>query len=254
VKRSFVVKGLAAFTVTGLVLLASRDARAIELGTPATEHPFRSAQNFALEIRLSPYRPQIDDDPNLGGAKPFEKNFGTKPRFFIGLELDWQAFRIPHVGTIGPGVGVGSVSMSRTVTTATGRESGDETSLTIYPFWGVAVLRADAFWRDLGIPLVPYAKAGVGVGIWRASGSGGTSSQDNVSGKGTTWGTQAALGIAFALDAIDPGASRNMDNATGINNTYVFLEAYWLSLDGIGQKNPLHVGTNTWSAGLAFEF
>ncbi|MDB4998024.1 MAG: hypothetical protein JWM74_5456 [Myxococcaceae bacterium] len=253
-KRSLVVQSLCTVATAAVVLCASRDASAIELGTPASEHPFRSAQNFALEIRLSPYRPQIDDDPALNGNKPFEKNFGTAPRFFIGLELDWQVLRIPHVGTLGPGLGVGSVSMSRNVQTATGRASGDETSLTIYPFWGVAVLRADAFWRDLGVPLVPYAKAGLGVGLWRASGSGGTSSQDNVSGKGTTWGTQAALGIALALDAIDPGASRNMDNATGINNTYFFLEAYWLTLDGLGQKNPLHVGTNTWSAGLAFEF
>jgi hypothetical protein len=45
-----------------------------------------------------------------------------------------------------------------------------------------------------------------------------------------------------------------MDNATGINNTYLFLEEYWLTLDGLAQTNALHVGTNTWSAGLAFEF
>jgi hypothetical protein len=254
VKNSFVVQGLAAATTAAIVLLASREASAIELGTPATDHPFRSAQNFALEIRLSPYRPQIDDDPNLGGTKPFEKNFGTKPRFFIGLELDWQAFRIPHVGTIGPGVGVGSVSMSRDVQTTTGRTSGDSTTLAIYPFWGVAVLRADVLWRDFGFPLVPYAKGGLGLGIWRASNSAGTATQDGVSGKGKSWGTNFALGVSFALDSIDQGASRNMDNATGINNTYVFLEAYWLTLDGIGQSKALHVGSNTWSMGLAFEF
>jgi hypothetical protein len=253
VKRSLVVSTTAVLAAAG-VLLAPSDARAVELGTPATEHPFRSAQNFALEIRVSPYYPQVDDDPKLNGQKPFEKNFGDKARVLIALELDWQTFRIPHLGTIGPGVGVGSVSMSRDVQTTTGRTSGDSTTLAIYPFWGVAVLRADVLWRDFGFPLVPYAKGGLGLGIWRASNSAGTATQDGVSGKGKSWGTNFALGVSFALDSIDQGASRNMDNATGINNTYVFLEAYWLTLDGIGQSKALHVGSNTWSMGLAFEF
>jgi hypothetical protein len=256
VKRSHVVhvaQIARALTAAG-VLLAASDARAVELGTPATEHPFRSAQNFALEIRFSPYYAQVDDDPNLNGQKPLEKNFGTVPRFYFGIEIDWQTLRIPHLGTIGPGVGVGRVGMGRDVQTVSGRQSADETSLTIYPLYAVAVLRADVFWRELGIPFVPYAKAGVGVGIWRASNAGGTASQDNVSGKGTSWGTNVAAGVSLALDALDTGASRNMDNATGINGTYLFLEAYWLTLDGIAQKNALHVGTNTWSAGLAFEF
>jgi hypothetical protein len=64
----------------------------------------------------------------------------------------------------------------------------------------------------------------------------------------------AAGGVALALDALDTGASRNMDNATGINNTYFFLEAYWLGLNGIGQADALRIGTVSWAAGLAFEF
>ncbi len=250
--RVVVRSSLAAVSAMSAALF-SFNAGAMELGTRASEHPYRTAQNFALELRFSPYHPQVDDDPNLKG-KPFESNFGTVARFSIGLELDWQTLRIPHVGTIGPGLGVGHVGMSRPVTTISGRASGDETSLSIYPFYAVAVLRADTFWRDLGIPLVPYGKAGLGMALWRASNSGGTSVQNNVSGKGHSFGTNFALGIAFALDAIDPGASRNMDNATGINNTYLYLEAYWLTLNGLGQTNALHVGTNTWAAGLAFEF
>lgn len=246
--------GLLAAVLGCGVLLAAGDASAIELGTKATEHPFRSAQNFELELRLSPYYPQVDDDPNLNGQKPFDKNFGSKARVLIGLELDWQIYRIPFLGTIGPGVGVGYVGMSRDVTTKSGRQSADQTSLSIYPFFAVAVLRADTFWRNSGIPLVPYGKAGLGLGLWRASNAAGTAVTDNVSGKGASWGTSFALGVSFALDAIDKGASRNMDNSTGINNTYVFIEQSWMTLNGIGQKNALHVGSNTWVAGLAFEF
>jgi hypothetical protein len=237
-----------------LFLFAAPTASAVEFGTRASEHPFRSAQNFALELRLSPYYPQVDDDPNLNGQQPFARNFGNKARVSIGLEFDWQMFRIPHLGTIGPGFGVAYVGMSRDVTTVTGRTSGDSTSLSIYPLFADAVLRADTFWRDAGIPLVPYGKAGLGLGLWRASNAGGTAVADGVKGKGASWGTSFALGVSFALDAIDKGASRNMDNSTGINNTYVFIEESWMTLNGIGQKNALHVGSNTWVAGLAFEF
>src|SRR4051812_22637754 len=84
-------------------LLVSADAAAIELGTPAREHPFRSPQNFALELRFSPYYPNVDKEPGLAG-QPFKQSFGDNARFFIGLEFDWQTFRIPYIGTIGPGL------------------------------------------------------------------------------------------------------------------------------------------------------
>ena len=245
---------LASAIAAAVLLLSPRDAHAIELGTPASVHPYRSQQNFALEIRFSPYRPQIDDDPNLNGATPYAKNFGTVTRFYFGIELDWQTFRIPYLGTIGPGIGVGRVGAGRDVQTVSGRASADQTNITIYPLYLVAVLRADYLFHNLGFPLVPYAKAGLGAGIWRATDAAGTSSNQNVSGKGTSLGTNVAIGLSFALDAIDPGASRNMDNATGINATYLYIEGYWLSLNGIGQSNALRVGSNSWTTGLAFEF
>jgi hypothetical protein len=235
----------------------STHADALELGTSATEHPYKSAQNFALEFRFSPYKPQIDEEPGLN-RKPYAETFGGGA-LLLAAEFDWQMLRIPGVGTLGPGVGVGIWTKSVDAKTISGRSSGDQTSLNIYPFWAVAVLRADTFWRNLGIPLVPYAKAGLGYALWSASNTGGTSEARDttgalVRGKGGSWGTQFALGIAFALDAIDQGASRNMDNATGINNTYIFAEAYWLSLNGLGQSNAVRVGSNTWAMGLAFEF
>lgn len=244
---------VAAVLAGGAALAFASKAHAFEFGTPEQKTPFRSAQNFALELRFGPYYPQIDEEPALKGQKPFERAFGTSQRLLVALELDWQTFRIPHVGTLGPGLGVGFASMSRPVKTVTGRASGDDTSLEVYPLWGVAVLRGDAIWRDLGFPLVPYAKLGVAVAPWRSANAGETSAANNVSGKGTTWGTQAAVGLQFALDALDPGAARNMDNMLGINGTYLFAEYYWLGLNGIGQSSPLRVGTNTWTAGFVFE-
>lgn len=234
-------------------MLFTKGASALEFGTPASEHPFRSPQNFALELRFSPYRPAIDDEPALKGT-PFKDRFGDNPRLYVGLEFDWQMFRIPYIGTIGPGLGAGIVGMSRPATTVSGKPSGDEYSLDIYPMYLSAVLRADTFWREIGFPLVPYGKIGLGYALWRASNSGGTSTVDGISGKGQTFGTHMALGVAFALDALDSGASRNMDNAIGINNTYFYAEYYWLNLNGLGQDKALYVGTKTYAMGLAFEF
>jgi hypothetical protein len=243
-----------AVAALGVAFVSTRDVHAFELGTPAQEHPYASRQDFAFELRLGPYKPAIDTEPGLTGT-PYADSFGDKSRFYIGLELDWQMLRIPHVGTVGPGFAVGRVSMTRPAVTITGRESGDEYSLTIFPMSLSAVARIDVLWRDFKFPIVPYGKLGLGYGIWRASNTGGTAqSTDGVSGKGSTLGTNIALGAAFALDALDSGARVNMDNSTGINNTYVYLEYYSLALDGLGQAHPLRVGTTSWAAGLAFEF
>lgn len=236
------------------VLLAAPDARAFEFGTPEQQHPYHSAQNFAFELRFSPYYPAVDDEPGLSGT-PFEDRFGDKPRLSIGAEFDWQMFRVPYVGTIGPGLGVSTVSMSRPALTVSGKESGDEYALSIYPFWLSAVLRADVFWRDMSIPLIPYGKLGLALAPWRASNTGGTSSSDDgVSGKGHTFGTHLAIGAMLALDVFDRSAARSMDVAAGINGTYLYAEYYWLNLNGLAQDSALYVGTTTWAAGMAFEF
>ena len=95
----------------------------------------------------------------------------------------------------------------------------------------------------------------MGAGVWRAWNTGGTSrSPDGTTGRGITWGTLLAVGASLPLDAIDPTSSRSVDNAVGINATHLFVEYYWLALDGLLQRSALHVGTKTWAGGLAFEF
>ena len=111
------MKRFVRFAVLGVTTLATlllaNDAQAFEFGTKQSEHPYRSAQNFALELRFSPYRPQVDQEPGIQGT-PFADSFGTKPRLYFGIEFDWQVYRIPYVGTIGPGeTGCLSVASSR---------------------------------------------------------------------------------------------------------------------------------------------
>lgn len=224
-----------------------------DLPLPKRKRP-ESPQHFAAEVRVGPYTPAIDSEPALAGRTPYADAFGDPFRPLVALEVDWQALRIPYLGTLGPGLGAGLFSASRDALTLSGAASGDTTGLNVYPFWADAVLRADVVWRELRIPIVPWAKAGLGMALWRATNSTGTANVGGVAGKGMTWGTHFALGAGFALDALDPGATRNLDEVTGINHTYFFAEYYWLGLDSFGSDQALRVGSNSWALGLAFEF
>jgi hypothetical protein len=238
-----------------LVAIAGQ-ASAEESGILESRHTRgMSAQNFAVEVRVALYQQQVDSDPALT-SHPYANTFGGGFKYEVGLEFDWQAFRIPDVGTIGPAIAVsytnasGLAPISRTTTS-----SAESTTLEILPTYAVAVFRLDVLWRQLHIPIVPYGKAGIGLAFWRASNTVGTSvSSTGVVGEGHTWGTQLAGGLAFNLGVLDPNSVRQLDEATGINNTYLFAEYMAEDLDGLGQKNSLRVGTDTAVFGLAFEF
>ena len=85
-------------------------------------------------------------------------------------------------------------------------------------------------------------------------GNGHTPSVGGGRGAGGTLGWQAAVGIAFLLDFLDPAAARGFDADAGVNHTYAFFELTTIQASGLGRKNALHVGDNTWFAGLLLEF
>jgi hypothetical protein len=219
---------------------------------------YESPQNFAAEVRFGLFNPAIDSDPALASA-PYKNSFGTAPRLLFSLEVDWQALRIPYVGSIGPGLGGGYSSISRPAVVTTGphagQPSGETTTLQIIPFDLVAVLRVDVLWRKLHVPLVPYVKGGLGYALWRASNTLGTSRVDGVSGTGHSIGSHVALGLALNLNPFDEYAARGFDDSLGVNSTYIFGEWTREDLNGLGfQSHPLRVGGTSWTFGLAFEF
>ncbi|MCA9644954.1 MAG: hypothetical protein KC492_29900, partial [Myxococcales bacterium] len=117
---------------------------------------FESPQYGAVEVRFGRYVPNVDDEFN-GAATPYADTFGDDSRYLIGLEFDWQLLRIPHFGSLGPGIGWGyTKSTAKAPLTSTGERSEQETSLTIMPMYLVGVLRVDVLAKDLDIPLVPY--------------------------------------------------------------------------------------------------
>lgn len=209
-----------------------------------------SDQNVAVEVRFGPYLPNVDDE--FDGATPFEDTFGDKNRYLVGLEVDWQALRIPKFGTLGPGIGWGYTTMSAKAFRLDGSRADESTSLTLMPMYVVGVLRVDVLARETPVPLVPYAKAGVGYALWWANNADGTSSVGGERGRSASYGVQYALGGMLLLDFFDRDSAIQMDAATGINNSYFFIEWYRSFLDGFG-GDQMQVGTNTWMLGLAFE-
>jgi hypothetical protein len=208
-----------------------------------------SPQHAALELRLGRYIPGVDDEFN--GPTPYQTTFGSDARFSVGFEVDWQLLRIPYLGTLSPAFGFAyTKSTAASFVTTTGDRSGEDTSLIVFPLYLDAVFRADYIARETPVPLVPYAKLGVGFGFWRITNGGGTARVGNLAGSGLSVGPQLALGGMLLLDPLDPTAAISLDNEIGINNTYFFVEWYYSRLGGGDQ---LEVGTSTWTLGLAFE-
>jgi hypothetical protein len=216
-----------------------------------------SPQDMAVEFRFGPYAPRIDDSEGLTSPQ-YENFFGDKTRFQLGLEVDWQLWRAPHLGTLGIGAGWGITKMAGTNKPPPGQDDGtkieQETTLTIMPMYGVGVLRADVLMREFGVPLVGYGKFGLAVAPWWMNNGISTPLSCDaegrcIKGRDISFGTQAALGAMLSLDWLEPSAGAELDNTMGINNTYVFFE--WSVSNYPGKQ--MNVGANTWVTGFAFE-
>lgn len=257
-KKSFwssALGGLGLLLLTSNALAHQEDApEEPTRGRAPTYDPsdYRSDQTFAFELRLGPYRPDIDSEFN-GGATPFRDMFGTGESIFIGVEIDWQALRIPYLGTLGPGLGWGIVRYGGNARFASdGGESKQPTSIWIMPMYAVAVLRADVFAQEFGIPIVPYGKLGVNWAMWEAGDAGSVSSVGDVAGQGLEYGYQFQLGAMLHLNFFAPQAALDLDNTSGVNNAYLYLE--WLKSDADSFGKGLQTGTSTWMTGLALEY
>jgi hypothetical protein len=217
-------------------------------------HSDVSPQNAAFELRFGPYNPKIDD--NLATPQ-YDSFFGDTNRYMFGVEVDWQAWRAPYVGTLGVGVGWGYTQMAGVNKVELIPPPGEaapnvaqESTLNIMPVYGVGVLRIDTLARNFKVPLVPYAKLGLSWAFWWVNDGIGTATNDaGVKGKDVSTGYQAAVGGMFLLDILEPSAALSADVDSGVNNSYLFFE--W-SMSNYG-GDQMNVGSNNWVTGLAFE-
>ncbi len=210
-----------------------------------------SPQDAAVELRFGRYDPEPDSGLS---ATPFQDYFGNDTRYLVGFEADWQLFRIPHFGSIGPGFGWGLTRFRGNARiTETGDVADTETRIWMMPMHLVAVARVDVLMRDLSIPFVPYGKLGFGYGLWWSSDGNKSAKVDGKSGKGASYGLTYALGLMFLLDILDPEDAASADGLTGINNSYVFGEWYRPQLDGFGANDVLDISSSSWLLGVAIE-
>jgi hypothetical protein len=242
-----------AFAAALLPAFAARAQGVDDFGGYGTRRGVQSEskQTAAVELRVGRYLPEVDSEL---ASKPFQETFGNSNRYTLGIEADWQVFRIRHFGSIGPGFGWSYTKFSAAAKYADGSGvSSSQTSLKLMPMYVVAVARVDVLARDFKIPLVPYAKFGVGYGLWWSSDGQRSAQYQGKAGRGASYGLTYALGAMFLLDALSEDDAISADASIGINNSYVFGEWFRPQLDGFGSNQVLDIGSSSWVVGLAVE-
>jgi hypothetical protein len=215
----------------------------------------RSPQRWGIELRLGPYTPDVDSEFK-GAATPHRDYFGTKKRLRFQFGGEFQFFHA--FGTLAAGASAGYFKESgHAFIQDSMTPSEDKTTFTLWPLTASLNYRFDVLQRRLRVPFVPYGKIGLTYTFWSiTNGNSMTASSLNPEGKGRggTPGWLAAAGLAFNLGVLDPSAARGFDEESGVNNTYLFFELEHFDASGLGRKNALVVGDDSWVGGLMFEF
>jgi hypothetical protein len=215
----------------------------------------RSEQRFALEIRLGPYRPNIDSEFDGTGRTPFRDYFGTSRRLMTQVEFDYQFYQGMGTAAVGLGVGYFSATGHNLLEDPVGGVSADTSKLKLIPISLSGVYRFDVLFERYKVPLVPYGKLGLDYVMWFiTNGNGETPHAGGGVGRGGTLGWHAAVGLQLVLDFFEPDTARQLDTETGVNHTHLFVELGHWNVSGFGQSGKLHVGDTTWMTGLLVEF
>lgn len=256
---ALLLASLAARTALGQAIVYDEDA---SLFMREDDNPVShggSPRTMAVEFHVGPYAPAVDS--GLGnGATPHQTTFGDATRLLYRLEVDYEVWQA--LGTLAVGVGLGYFNESAKAFVAdangisTGTRSADDTSLRLIPLSGLAIYRFDLLANRFHVPLVPYVKLGLDYTLWRITDGNGDVATLAQGGRGSggTLGWEASAGLALQLDGMDSGAMRELDSDSGLNHVYLFCDFSHIDASGLGMSHRLHVGDDTWSAGLLVEF
>ncbi|MEA2698912.1 MAG: hypothetical protein QOI66_3183 [Myxococcales bacterium] len=247
----------AAFVV--VVVMATLAARPsvveAQVILPEEAKLYRSPQHFGFELRFGPYRPNVDSEFNRADRHPYQTFFGSGSHLMTQLEFDYQFFR--RMGSLAVGATVGYFSVSGTNPAKNGSgNTADSSNFQIIPFSVSAVYRFDYFFQERRFPLVPYGKLGLDYALWRVNDANDEIATDASGGRarGGVPGWHVAAGLSLVLDFIDPDGARSFDDELGVNHTHLFVEFSHADISGLGASNKIHLGDDTWMAGLLFEF
>jgi uncharacterized protein (TIGR03382 family) len=223
---------------------------------PTTQGYQRPPRFLLVAVKADRYDPKIDSEPGLTGS-PYHQIFGGRIPLRWQLEVDWEFWHPFGSFMIGGTVGYWQ-NIGKGLVAATGAQSQDTALLDVIPLGAVLTYRFDVL-ADMWprFPVIPYGQIGVTRALWASfNGVGNVSSGGAAGGRGSgwTWGYTTALGLALALDSLDPDLSREAYLDTGIQRTSIFAEYGWTRLDGFHNNSSLILSDRAWRFGLAMEF
>jgi hypothetical protein len=213
-------------------------------------------------VRVGPYTPDIGNPKNLQTSR-FDATFGTSQHILTMLDVDyilWTGFgQVGVGGSIGYWQKTANAFTTMDGMTTTMRANAKE-AFRLVPFALTATYRFTMLDDDYGIPLVPYARAGLSYYTWwfsindhfaRICDKNG----DNCGNKalGASLGVQGAIGVAVRAERIDASTAMSMQQS-GIQHAGIYAELSLAKVDGFGSDKKLSVGDATWFAGVDFEF
>lgn len=218
-------------------------------------------------VRVGPYVPDIDKQFGMAPG-PYKAMYGGA-RALPMLDVDriiWRGF-----GQLGVGGSIGY--MQKTANSFTkdslpgdpmrARSTGDKNTFRLIPFTLTATYRLTWFDDELGVPIVPYVRAGLAYYPWWVRTNGQTAKScwdgtktancDADKAIGASAGVVGSIGLAIRAERIDSGTATSMRQG-GIMHAGFYGELSLAKVDGFGSDTKLSVGDATWFAGVDFEF
>ncbi len=232
--------------------VSSAQGEEISAETPSrTEGP----RKITIELKLGPYKPLIDREASLTG-KPYEAIFGASAMLLFELEVDyifWQKF-----GTLGVGGSIGYASKSGYALISPGSQgagtpSTESTSFKVIPLRLMLIYRLDYGAVRLGIPLVPYAKAGFVYEPWWTTKGGSIEFSEGTRGAGAKYGYGFTGGLSFMLDVLEPRMAKDFTTDIGISHSYLFAEYTYANVNNFG-KRGLDLSSRHWMFGFSVDY
>jgi hypothetical protein len=177
----------------------------------------------------------------------------TKLPMLVGeLEIDHQFYQ--RFGSLALGFSVGYGEEYGKSLDDDGNPNDESAAIRVVPLKLLGVYRLDLVARRWGIPLVPYAKAGLIHSVFSFTKGSSVEVLGGQRAIGGKWGYQGTLGVSLQLDFLEPRMARDFDTSMGVNHSYLFAEYTLQEVNNFGSASPLDLSSRHWMFGLALEY
>jgi len=235
--------------------------------TPENQSAADDVATWHVGFRIGPYVPQIDSQLGMNPG-PYKQMFPGK-YYMPMLDVDrilWSGF-----GQLGVGISVGYMQRKDRAFTIDSKPTdnprargSDVNRFRLIPTAVTAIYRLTWLDDQYGIPVVPYARAGLSYYVWWVSTANSGVAKTCTDGSmdsgcsttkalGGSLGVQGSIGLSIRAERIDASAAMSM-RQSGIQHAGIYGELSAASVNGFGSDKKLSVGDRTWFGGVEFEF